>query len=190
MFQCAMCKKHFELPAMTNIAGSFCADCKAEWNRRKNFGTRNRRPMMPVESVDEILEEENHHPGKPDSSTPWRPEDLYGSSCRWCGEEINESNPPLSSCNACIHQSCDNHRDWLLKCIRYSDWAARYVVHRERREKPRREAIISNQPSQIKAKPESSVIYLGERLDRLETVVVHLLKELGVDVEENPNGSL
>jgi hypothetical protein len=107
-----MCKGEFQdPPAMINGTGKYCAGCKGEILAR-SFNTRK-------------------HNRATRTRVPTK------RACIWCG-----STGPFHKCEediATVCKVCHTHRQWLLKCIRYSDKAAHYVAKREEKELPLRQ---------------------------------------------------
>lgn len=153
MYTCGMCKKSVEGEvAFKNGAGSFCPECKAIIHARAAEGARARSAKL-------------------------------NGNCVWCGEKITPSDPAGKSHEACnIHVACEARRDWILKCIRFSDKLAKYVARTEERERPMREerekALQSAKPTVVatEAMPNEA----EARLRRLELMLNKLTQALGV----------
>lgn len=108
-FKCAMCKRTLlGQPALKNGTGIYCDECKAIIHARSAEKHRVRRAAQ-------------------------------NEQCPWCGKPITPTRPAgRSHVNCYIHLTCERHRDWLLKCIRHSDYVAKYVARTEAKEAPRR----------------------------------------------------
>lgn len=118
-------------------------------------------------------------------------------ACRWCGDREFIIRKPNNGVNEGVCTACENNREWLLKCIRFSHWPHQYVNRIEEREKPIREARIREQLE--KEKQEAAKVLedtpkkstqtsfelvrdphpLEGRLDRLETMLTKLTEALG-----------
>lgn len=153
MYTCGMCKKSVEGEvAFANNAGNFCRECKAIIHARAAEGTRARSAAL------------NGH-------------------CVWCGEKITPKAPAGKSHKGCnIHLACEARRDWILKCIRFSDKLAKYVARTEERELPMREerkkAMQAAKPTVAAA--EAVPNEAEARLRRLELMLNKLTQTLGV----------
>jgi hypothetical protein len=148
-----------EKPAMQNACGQFCETCKAEMHAKASESMKQR-----IEALNGV--------------------------CVWCGEMITDTSPAGKSNEHCnIHASCESKRDWVLKCVRYSDRMAKYVTRIEDREKPIRD-IREQQvsvASKIQNKTEQDIEWLRQRRDALANTpgddaakerlhITHLLK--------------
>ena len=99
--------------------------------------------------------------------------DATGGNCAWCGV-VFESCGVKKRGTTC--PACETKRDWLLRSIRYSDKAAKYVERVEAREKPAREARKIKRKTASKtspALPESTKI----NYELLAKFVVEALKK-------------
>lgn len=149
---CCMCKKTFEgEPAMRNNAGRFCPECNMRLRARIAEGCRNRVRTSP-------------------------------EGCIWCGELIKDNRnhgDDHESVNICT--ACENHRSWLLKCIRVSDRPAKYVARVEAREAgARKERKIRAADKQVPVPPKPVIMESEERLARVEKMLTVLMEQLGV----------
>jgi len=148
---CCMCKKTFEgEPAMRNNAGRFCPECNMRLRARIAEGCRNRVRTSP-------------------------------EGCIWCGELIKDNRnhgDDYESVNICT--ACENHRSWLLKCIRVSDHPAKYVARVEAREAgKRKERKIRAADKQVPEPPKPVITESEERLARVEKMLTVLMEQLG-----------
>lgn len=109
-----------------------------------------------------------------------------GSDCIWCGETGPHKDKHGASSRVCT--TCDNNRDWLLRCIRHSNKAADYAAKTEERELPlRRERQAQEAAAKLAAKEAlANASYAPvarddstERLDRLEKMLMKLTEALG-----------
>jgi len=129
-FTCSTCKGSFlGLPAMTNACGTFCLTCKHRILQRRMDAGR-----APKE---------------------------FDGRCLWCGEMIPEgkrtsTRPDGEIVHENVHMECRGRRDWILRCIRYSDRVAKYVAAREAEEAPAREARAIEAARRSAAQPVSA----------------------------------
>ena len=157
-YVCCHCKRQYiGAPAMTNGAGSFCVGCKSDMLRKASEAPRERSAML-------------------------------NGRCMWCGENITDGSGhrrPGYIDNVC--RTCCSHRDWLLRCIKFSDHPAKYVASKEDKERAERllrkaeERAAAEQPklalAPAKVAAESST---EARIDSLEAKVDKLLAAWGV----------
>ena len=154
MYKCSMCKiRHDGEPAFVNACGKFCASCKAKIHERAAEGTRKQSLK-------------------------------FNGRCIWCGEMITEeTKQPRANNSDNVCQPCALRRDWLLNAIRLSDRPAKYVAHREERERPMREERQRVIEATQQEKPAIAVAEPSEteaRLMRLEKMLNKLTSALGV----------
>lgn len=152
MYKCSMDgNNHDGEPALKNACGTFCPECKAKIHAKAAEGVKER-----IESLN--------------------------GCCIWCGEKITEANPSGKSHEGCnIHETCEQKRDWVLKCIRHSDKMAKYVARTEERERPMREERekakrSAEQPTMAETVPTEQ----EARLRRVELMLNKLVNSLGV----------
>jgi hypothetical protein len=152
-YVCKMCGSEKNgNPAFKNNAGDFCEDCKTEIHKR---------------STD----------AKSKISGQW------DGCCKFCGHKITKAKPsPFMLFDAGakhIHNDCANKRDWMLNCIRYSDYLSRYVFRTETKEREARELAKKEQKQmQMQAsKPQEKIEQ--SRIDRLELMIEKLAAALG-----------
>lgn len=163
MYTCKMCKGMFGgEPALKNAAGEFCFECKATIRARIADGTRARGLAL-------------------------------NGCCMWCGEKITDknrvarANDPDKRGEKHVCSDCSVNRDWLLKCIRFSDKASKYAARAEDREREGREERNKRQSenrsvcdvikeSQFQGQPSEQ----EARLSRVEMMLNKLTQALGV----------
>jgi hypothetical protein len=103
------------------------------------------------------------------------------TNCSWCGEPLSNSKlDNASSEYSSVHASCANNRDWLLKCIRYSDKPFKYITKKEAENKPIRE-----ERKKIEEIEEKSInfenqinIKKEEKIENLEKMVFYLYESV------------
>lgn len=100
----------------------------------------------------------------------------YSDCCRWCGDYLTNRNTSMKRLkrgeNTYVCKRCEHMRDqWLLKCIRHSDKAFRYVKSREEKYKDERK----------RPQRQTSIVTDNARLDRMELILERLVSELGID---------
>lgn len=126
-------------------------------------------------------------------------------NCGWCGKILNELNAArprefiTRERERNIHAKCEDGREWLLECIRYSDHAAKYVARVEAREAPLRAQrrqlksqltvpelpLLNSQPAPAPSAPVEAEISaavqrdMERRMVNLENMLSKLVKELG-----------
>lgn len=123
-YTCCICKnKFYGNPAMRNAAGTFCDKCYQGVKDKMAEGMKRR-------------------------YAKWE------GRCLYCGEEINERNPGKDryGYNTHIHRACDDHREWMLKCSRFSDRMFKQAEKMEKRERPLREKRIKEEKEIKKGK--------------------------------------
>jgi hypothetical protein len=97
--------------------------------------------------------------------------------CIWCGEKV-EKHKIGSDDHMC--EPSKRLRDHLLKCIRFSDHAAKYVAAREAIEAPKREArLAAAMAARKEATPEPTPSDAEARLLRMEKMLNKLTAALG-----------
>jgi hypothetical protein len=164
MFNCSMCKGEFEEPpAMVNATGNYCAGCKGEINARSvNMRNQNRSIRTRVPTSER--------------------------ACIWCG-----STGPFHKCQedtATVCKVCHTHRQWLLKCIRYSDKAAHYVAKREEKELPLRQereaqaAALRDQARKAAEAKTDALVTGGELGMKPSVQVLQVLREPMLDTAQ------
>jgi DNA-directed RNA polymerase subunit RPC12/RpoP len=157
MYTCSRCKKDFDgEPFFKNAAGTFCQQCK------KYIMDRMKEARITSNNA------------------------LRGI-CLWCGEKITSENS-LSASHDDEHvcRRCAKNRDWMLRCIRYSDRPAKYVARIEEKEAPARKAReIESENIRNSLKVNEIPNAIDYRLDRLEKLLFKLSDELGVGIPQD-----
>jgi len=82
-------------------------------------------------------------PGKANSMCPDCHADMVAKSrdrfntgiCVYCGGKLGEGDSPT------VHKECEDHRDWVLKCFKYSSKLGDYIDHRRKEWEDERERI-------------------------------------------------
>jgi DNA-directed RNA polymerase subunit RPC12/RpoP len=97
--------------------------------------------------------------------------------CVWCGKKIINELVQRGFEDENVCKDCRNHRDWMLKAIRFSDRVALYVARTESREGPLREARKNIPPPSDVVKDVSNDALA--RLDRLELAINKITCVLG-----------
>lgn len=163
VYKCVMCKKDFSgEPALKNAIGCFCFECRRIMKERQAVGTKKRY-------------KNRHCDG--------------GCYCAWCGKKITNENAYHSTAEDKnrlhgVCRECQNHRDWLLKCIRLSDRPSMYIKFVEEREAPKRierEALLKAQAVTIVETNNSNSKNDEARLLRIEKMLNRLTNEFGVN---------
>jgi hypothetical protein len=164
MFNCSMCKEEFQdPPAMINATGKYCAGCKGEINAR-SVNTRKHRHVIRTRVP------------------------TAERACIWCG-----SAGPFHKCQedtATVCKVCHTHRQWLLKCIRYSDKAAHYVAKREATELPLRQereaqaAALRDQARKASEAKADALVTGGELGMKPAVQVLQVLREPMLDTAQ------
>lgn len=103
-----------------------------------------------------------------------------GDKCQWCGDDIHNRKEGTHVCN-----DCQKKRDWLLKCIRFSDKPANYVARVEekeriqRLERERKQSELSHKIT--KTAPQTNENNPSElsRIDKIEEMLLRLTNALG-----------
>jgi hypothetical protein len=111
---------------------------------------------------------------------------LRDGVCIWCGEPIIEARNHGNNHTVNIHVECEKNRDWFLKCVRYSDVAAKYAARIEAREAPARKArkMLEDDIIVVKSIPLSlhqPVVKSerDERMENIEKMLKSLMDQLG-----------
>ena len=87
--------------------------------------------------------------------------------------------PSWKDREGCVCKDCVKNREWLLKCIRFSEKAARYVAARETAEAPERKAKVERSIEVAHLFTNQSQSSESERLGRLEALIEKLVSGLG-----------
>lgn len=102
--------------------------------------------------------------------------------CVWCGIDLVDEN--IASGKEVVCSTCDKNRNWLLKCIRATPHAAKYVASVEEREckernarfrKMEQESLQANEHDDGQDQPENKSTDRLERLERMMEKLVHSL---------------
>lgn len=106
----------------------------------------------------------------------------WDGKCGWCGNEVSRQYNGGDRRTVCV--SCENHRAWLLRCIRHSDKPFKYVTDVETRENPLREERrlkkLESQKSVDVAAPTPEPAVDTKRLDRMERLICQIAEGLGL----------
>lgn len=105
-----------------------------------------------------------------------RKHELLNGRCLWCNDSVESHNVRDHICG-----KCKSGRGWLLKCIRNSDRAAKYVAARETEEAPARLARVeahyeASRPA-VNGRPVP--METESRLSRMEGMIEKLMNALG-----------
>ena len=87
--------------------------------------------------------------------------------------------PSWKDREGCVCKDCVKNREWLLKCIRFSEKAARYVAARETEEAPERKAKVERSIEVAQLSTNQAQSSESERLGRLEALIEKLVSGLG-----------
>jgi hypothetical protein len=101
---------------------------------------------------------------------------ILGGLCMWCGDSISKM--PIGEKQDHVCDTCKHNRDWLLKCIRFSDKAARYTATREEIESVKRQEMAkmaARQTEIASIKPNET----EARILRMEQMLAKLTSALG-----------
>jgi len=96
-------------------------------------------------------------------------------TCTWCGRAIKDG-------QAGVCQTCDGHRDWVLKTVRRTDRLARYVARIEEKEAPERTAReqlreqTRRRFEEQKPLPLAAPDPVAQRLERVEAMLAKMLE--------------
>lgn len=63
--------------------------------------------------------------------------------CPWCGADTSGKTNVTNGNADNVCKVCDANQSWLLKCIRFSGYASKYVSRTESREAPSRQARLA-----------------------------------------------
>lgn len=167
MFTCKMCKQTVDGdPARTNGVGQFCLKCHNEISSRgrksQNITCKCGAPVHSKGMCSACYQK------------MWqanrRFQEHYGSqrTCIWCGDYITKNNEQTGKTDENVCRDCSSGRNWLLKCMRYSDKAAKYVACRE--------TIAAAYRAKLKIEQDDRP---DGRIDRLERLMETLVRKLG-----------
>lgn len=111
--------------------------------------------------------------------------------CIWCGDKLTKSNRQTGKDNEQVCKRCSNNRDWFLRCVRYSDKAAKYAAMVEERERPlrekRQEEILrlsnstQNKADKTNGDIESRVMQLESIAEKQNYMLAKIMDAFGVE---------